>query len=428
MDHANTPKSASESRRDFMKATTSAAAIAGMGLAGRAHAEGKDVINVGLVGCGGRGTGAAFNSLQADPATKIVAMADVFEDRMDSSLKRLQKKWGDRIAVSDDSKHLGFDSYKKVVDAGCDYVIFATPPYFRPEHIAYAVEKGINIFSEKPVAVDPVGARSVMNSGEVAKQKGLSFVAGTQRRHQKEYLDVYGKVQDGSIGKVLAARCYWMMNQLWFRKRDPKWNDMEWMIRDWVNWAWLSGDHIVEQHVHNLDVCNWYLSKDGTVINPVKAVGMGGRARRVTGDQYDFFAVDYTYPGDVHVASYCRQINGCARNVGEEVVGEKGMARREGIVGPNPFSTRTKRGQKNTNPYDQEHIDLIDSIRNNKGLNEAHNVATSTLTAIMGRQAAYTGLEVTWEDMMSSDLKLGPEKIDWDVKLPTTGVPVPGKA
>ena len=447
-DHA--PCRRGGSRREFLKASTAAAVAANVSLLGRAYAAGKDEIKVGLVGCGGRGSGALINAIDADPKVRAVALADCMDDATLAGrpkglpvIRRALKDRGQEI--DDDHVFIGFDAYQKILKLDLDYVILATPPYFRPEHIEAAVKAGKNVFSEKPVAVDPPGARKVIAAGELAKSKGLSIAAGTQRRHEKVYLETCARIRDGIIGDIVAARCYWNMGQLWYKLRqDPKvpgreaWSDMKWMIRDWVNWSWLSGDHIVEQHVHNLDVINWF-----TGAHPVRAVGMGGRARRVTGNQFDFFAVDYEFADGMHSASYCRQINGCDRNVAETVIGTKGSAVTKSghsdvtdRAGNSLFSFHTssrkrkkgdQKAQQQTNPYVQEHIDLIDSIRNGKGLNEAYNVATSTLTAIMGRTAAYTGKVVTWEEMMNADWRLGPEKVDWDVPLLPTDIPVPGR-
>jgi len=232
---------------------------------------------------------------------------------------------------------------------------------------------------------------------------GLSVVAGTQRRHKKAYIETYKRIADGAIGQIVAARCYWNQSQLWYRERDPKWSDMEWMIRDWVNWTWLSGDHIVEQHVHNIDVINWFTGK-----HPVKAVGMGARTRRVTGDQYDFFAVDFEFDGGMHLESMCRQINGCANNVSEFIVGTKGSSNcANKIFSPDGSVAWSYEGPKEQE-YVEEHTDLVESIRTGKPINEARNVAESTMMAIMGRISAYSGKEVAWDELMGSDLRLGP--------------------
>lgn len=430
-----TQPSAGANRRQFIKESGAVALAANLGALGAVHASSPGTIKVGLVGCGGRGQGAMIDALNADPRVRITALADVFDQgekgvhtafgRLESQGQKIEK---DRVFV-------GFDAYKKLLALDLDYVILATPPHFRPDHIAAAVEAGKHVFTEKPVAVDPPGARKVMEAGELARTKKLSIAAGTQRRHQAPYLENYQRIRDGAIGPIVAARCYWNSNQLWYRHREdakyPQYktcSDMELMIRDWVNWSWLSGDHICEQHVHNLDVINWFLSKDGTAEHPTRAVGMGGRARRVTGDQFDFFSIDFEYPGSVHVSSYCRQVNGCDGNISEAIVGEQGTSTGAGrITGPKAWSWNSR--DKYLNPYVQEHKDLVASITGQGPyLNEARNVATSTLTAIMGRTAAYTGRPVTWEEMMASNLRLGPKEYDWDIALFPQQPPVPGRA
>jgi len=447
------------SRRDFVAAAGAIAASGAFTVLSRAddkpaaNTSGGETIKVALVGCGGRGGGAAGNSLDADPRVKIVAMADVFKDRLEGTLSNLQSKHPDRVDVGD-RKFLGFDAYKEIMKTDATYVILATPPHFRPYHIQAAVEAKKNVFTEKPCAVDPWGVRTVLAAGEKAKELGLSIVAGTQRRHQGPYVEAAKMVRDGAIGKITSARAYWNQTQLWYKERQREWSDMEWMIRDWVNWCWLSGDHINEQHVHNLDVINWFMTEShqsATPVHPVRAVGMGGRAHRVTGDQYDFFAVDFHYPDGVHMASYCRQVNDCDQNVSEAIIGEKGSLntaagfRLVGADGKPLLSGgggrgKGKGGKKSQpgtgpfaayhpDPYVQEHKDLIDSITNNKKLNEAANVATSTMTAILGRVAAYTGKEVSWDELLKSDLRLGPKEYDFDAKLPTNlKPPVPGRA
>jgi len=389
-------------------------------------------IKAGLIGCGGRGTGAAVNFLDAGPNLQVVALADVFKDRVDDCRKQLKEQKS--VEVPDDKCFTGFDAYKQLLESGVDYVIIATPPHFRPMQFQAAVEARKNVFMEKPVAVDPVGARSIMDSAEKAKALGLKVATGTQRRHQRPYIEVYNRVMDGAIGEIVAARAYWNQSQLWFKERAKGWSDMEWMIRDWVNWCWLSGDHIVEQHIHNLDVINWFTNS-----HPAKAVGMGGRARRVTGDQYDFFSVDYEMQNGIHMMSMCRQIDGCVNNVSEFLVGSKGSTNcADTIWGPNGEVVWSFKDQKPAeqggaevaepnSPYVQEHIDLVTAIRQNKPINEAANTAVSTLTAIMGRVAAYTGKEVTWDEMMASTMKLGPETYELG-KSPLINVviPVPG--
>ncbi len=402
------------SRRDFVRVAVAGAAISS---APRFvfGAENDKPLRIGLVGCGGRGTGAAHNAMAADPNAKVVALADLYPDRMSKCAESLRKN----APIEDKHCFLGLDAYKKVLDLDVDYVILATPPYFRPEHLAACVAAGKHVFMEKPVGVDPVGVRSIMESGRKAREKNLAIVAGTQRRHQHEYLETIKRIKDGEIGKIVAGQVYWNGGTAKHYFRQEGWSDMEWMIRDWFNWRWLSGDHVVEQHVHNIDIANWVIGA-----HPIKAVAMGGRQRRPTGDQYDFFATDFTYPGEVHVASQCRQIDGCAGNVSERLVGEKGWSDCNSFistVGKLDYQKKAKR-----DALVQEHKDLIDAIRSGEPLNEAQNVAESTMAAIMARTSAYTGKEVTWEHMMKSDEALSAPDYELTEANIKAHIPVPG--
>ena len=396
------------SRRTFVKSAAVAAAAAGTFPHFATGAENDKVIKVGVVGCGGRGTGAAHNAMDASKHVRITAIADLYQDRLDNAKKQLSGRG--------EIKHsfLGFDGFQKVCDTDVDYVILATPPYYRPEHMTACVKAGKHVFCEKPVAVDPVGIRRFMAAGEAAKKKGLSIVAGTQRRHQNGYVQTMQLIHKGAIGKIVSAQCYWNGGQLWYKTREPGWSEQEWMHRDWVNWTWLSGDHIVEQHVHNLDIINWAI---GT--HPTKVVAMGARHRRVTGNQFDCFSADYEYPDNVHVHSMCRQISGCVNNVSERVMGTEGVSNCNGWL-----STFGQLRFEGENPYVQEHKDLIAAMQS-EPLNEAQNVAESTLTAIMGRISAYTGKEVTWDEVMKSDLvppsyELSEANIREDIATPGT--------
>jgi predicted dehydrogenase len=410
-------------RRDFIKATSAAslatAVSGGIGL----RAAGSDAIRVGMIGCGGRGTGAAIDCLGADPGVEIVAMGDLFADRIESSLVRLREKHADRVKVTPEQCFTGFDAYQKVCAVPeVNLVVTATPPGFRPPHLKAAVEAGKHVFMEKPVAVDPIGVRSVIASSELAGRKGLAIVAGTQRRHQARYLEVMKRIRDGAIGDVIGGQCYWNQGELWVVQKTPRMTDMEWQCRNWLYFTWLSGDHIVEQHVHNIDVINWAF---GTT--PVKVMGMGGRQVR-TGPEYgnifDHFAVEFEYPNGARVMSMCRQIPGCADRVEERIVGTKGAAMGYGeISGPNPW----KFEGDEVNPYVQEHIDLIASIRAGKPLNEGKRIAESTLCAILGRMSAYTGRAISWDwAVNASKLDLAPAKYEFG-PLPVAPVAVPGK-
>ena len=390
------------------------------------------VLKAGVIGCGGRGTGAALNFLDAGPNLQIVALADTFKDRVDACRDELKKQ--KNMEVPADKCFVGFDAYQKVLAENVDLVILATPPFFRPEHLAAAVAARKHIFTEKPLCVDPTGARSVMATALKAKEMDLTIVTGTQRRHQRDYNGTYQQVKAGAIGEIVGGNVYWNQNKLWHRDKDASWTEMEWMIRNWVNWSWLSGDHIVEQHVHNIDVMNWF-----TGSHPVKAVGMGSRLRRVTGDQYDFFDVDYTFENGIHFHSMCRQINGCVGNVSEHIQGTEGSSNcRNSILDLKgneiwkyeyPLDEQGKPSSgKMKDPYVQEHIDMITAIRTGKPFNELENTAISTMTAIMGRISAYTGKETTWDEMMNSDLKLGPKVFAFGPVDVPKDVPVAGEA
>ncbi len=364
------------------------------------------VLKAGIIGCGGRGSGAAINFLDAGPNLTITALGDVFEDRVKNCANKIKTEKG--IDVPQENQFVGFDAFEKVIDSDVDIIILATPPKFRPEHFEAAVRARKHVFMEKPLAVDPVGIRRIIATAKMADAQGLKIVTGTQRRHQHNYINLIKELNDNNaIGEIVSANVYWNQNKLWHRDRNPSWSEMEWMIRDWVNWCWLSGDHIVEQHVHNIDVANWFM---GT--HPVKAVGFGSRHRRVTGDQYDNFSVDYIYEDGRHVHSMCRQINGTVNAVHEIFHGTKGIATTAGklrVVDAEGNELFTAEGSE-TSPYVQEHINLVTCIRQNIPFNEAEQTAISNMVAIMGRVSAYTGREVTYDEMMNSDLKLGPDR------------------
>ncbi|MGD8452484.1 MAG: Gfo/Idh/MocA family oxidoreductase [Phycisphaerae bacterium] len=430
------------SRRDFLRSSMIAAAASVAGGCAAARPGGAapgttpqpvpappikalPKLRVGLIGSGGRGTGATINCVQSAPNIEVVAMGDLFQDRINSSRERLTKDLGDACKVTDGRCFTGFDNYMKVLECPeVDMVILATPPGFRPLHLAAAVAAGKHVFMEKPVGVDPVGIRSVIASAEVAKQKGLAIVAGTQRRHEAAYLETMRRILDGAIGEVVAAQCYWNQGDLWVKEREPGWSDMEWQCRNWLYFTWLSGDHIVEQHVHNIDVVNWAMGGP-----PVKAVGMGGRQWRVEpqyGNIFDHFAIEYEYANGARVLSMCRQIKGCSTRVSERLVGTLGTSDPNGLIeGKNPY--RYEAPENEVNPYVQEHADLIASIRNGEPLNEARRVAESTLTAIMGRMSAYTGREISWDWVMnSSKLNLMPAKCEFG-DLPIEPPAMPGE-
>jgi len=315
----------------------------------------------------------------------------------------------------------GLDAYKQVLDSGVNYVILATPPGFRPLHIEAVVAAGKTLFTEKPVGVDGPGLRKVFKAYDEAKGKGLCIAAGTQRRHEAPYIETIKAIHNGAIGDIVSGRVFWMQGILWARDPRPEMTtEVARQMWNWYNYTWLGGDHIVEQHVHNLDVANWAIGH-----HPESAVGMGFRTRTDPhyGHIYDFFAIDYAYPKDVHVLSMCRQISDCANEIGEHIYGTKGYCHVNGYtINGKPVGRRVK-----ISPYVQEHTDLIESVRSGKPLNELKNVAESTLTAIMGRMSAYTGKPVTWDQALNSEEQLMPDNLDWNTRLPNWQLAIPGK-
>ena len=424
------------SRRDFLTTSAIAAAAtwAGGCIAGGRAAPGPGIrpprraplpLRVGLIGCGGRGTGAALDCVRSSPNVQIVALGDLFEDRLDKCCGTLGEL-GESFQVTGDHCFAGFEAYTQVLACDVDLVILATPPGFRPLHLWAAIEAGKHVFMEKPVAVDPVGVRWVLAASELAARKGLAIVAGTQRRHDPGYIETMRRIHAGAIGEIVAGQCYWNQGGLWVKRREPDWSDMEWQCRNWLYFTWLSGDHIVEQHVHNLDIMNWAMGSP-----PVKAVGMGGRQARTGeefGNVYDHFAVEFEYPSGARVLSTCRQTEHASERVSERLVGTRGVA--------DPSGEIHRRGRlrykyepegEPVNPYVQEHVDLIASIRRGRPLNEGRQVAESTLTAIMGRMSAYTGREVSWDWVLNaSELDLTPPAYELG-DLPVEPVAVPGE-
>ena len=433
-DETTTDKAALTRREVLKTASLASLATAFSATGGVFAAHASERIRVGLIGCGGRGTGAAVDCTTASPDTVITALGDVFPDQLEWSLGQLKEKLPkERLAVTPETCFTGLDAYEKVVAADVDLVILAAPPFFRPSHLAAAIGKGKHVFTEKPVAVDPIGVRSVIATAELAASKGLAIVAGTQRRHQAHYLEIMKRVQGGDIGELVAGQCYWNMGALWVERAAQNWadrivkdwSDMEWQIRNWLFTAWCSGDHIVEQHVHNLDVMNWAFGA-----HPVKATGMGGRAARTDpmyGDIFDHFAVEYEYPNGARVLSMCRQTAGASENVSERVVGTDGFSYTDSADGYIKGEKAYENEQASPNPYVQEHADLIASIKAGKPLNEGRQVAESTLTAIMGRMSAYTGHALSWDwAMNASKLDLTPPQMEFGA-LPPLEVAVPGK-
>ncbi|HEY3913585.1 MAG TPA: Gfo/Idh/MocA family oxidoreductase [Verrucomicrobiae bacterium] len=423
-------------RRNFLKTTSTLAAAAA--IAPGVFAAGDDTLKLALIGCGGRGSGAANQALSTDAPLKLVAMADAFKDRLDDSYNALKANHADRVDVQEDNKFVGFDAYQHAI-AMADVVILATPPGFRPPHFEEAVRQGKHIFMEKPVAVDAPGVRKVLAAAEEAKKKNLKVAVGLQRHHQKGYLETIQRLHDGAVGDIVAMRCYWNGNSPWVRERKKleeaagrPLTEMEYQMRNWYYFVWLCGDHINEQHIHNLDVINWV--KKG---HPVRAWGMGGREVRKgidNGEIFDHHAVEFEYADGTRLSSQCRHIPGCWDNVSEHVQGTKGLCdvssfRIEGEM-PYHFNATGSR-----DPYQQEHDDLFNAIRRDIPYNEtAAYGAYSTMTAIMGRMATYSGKEIAWDDAINSQIDTMPKVLGWDADTPTkpdaTGhypIPVPGK-
>lgn len=412
------------SRRGFLKTSS---AVAGGALLGAlaperfAHAaSGSDELKIALVGCGGRGSGAANQALSTYTLgpVKLVATADVHEDRMEKSLENLQKQHADRVDVPKERQFLGFDAYKKAIETA-DVVILATPPGFRPMQFEAAVKAGKHVFMEKPVASDAAGVRQVLAAAEEAKKKGLKVGVGLQRHHQAGYIETVKRLHDGAIGDIVSMRAYWNGQRPWQKKRadlDKQYGkeltEMEYQLRNWYYFTWLSGDHIAEQHIHNLDVINWVKKA-----HPVKARAMGGReinnGGADDGEIYDHFAVQFEYEDGSICFSECRHQPGCWNSVSEHAQGTKGRSdiSKYQIFGADQWRYKAE-GAKD--PYQQEHDDLFTAIRENKEYSEAVLGAESTMTAILGRMAAYSGKEIDYSKALASEKNLLPDKLAWD--------------
>jgi len=413
------------SRRSFLKRST----IAGAGASAftivkpeLVRGAGKEKLKAGLVGCGGRGTQAIEDVLNGAPNVEVVAMGDIFEDRLERSLKQLRASkriaaFQDRLNVDAEHRFVGFDAFKKVIASDIDIVMLATPPGYRPEHFEAAIEAKKHVFCEKPFGTDPVGVRRSMAAAKKSEELKLTVKSGAQRRSQKKYLEALQRVKDGEIGDIVACYAYWIGGPVIQQKaRDAKWGDMEWQHRAWYSFVWICGDQIVEQHLHNIDVCNWFM---GT--HPVEVVASGGAVWRpkeeLYGNIYDHVSADFVYANGVHMSSYCRQYpRGCYGDVSELFVGTKGKIDCHNM------------GSQGLNPYVQEHTDMVNSILGTGPyINEAMAVAESTMTCIMGRESAYSGQKITWDQMMKSQLDLQPKAFDYKLKMDVPPLPVPGQ-
>ena len=412
-------------RRGFLQ-TSAAAAVASTIVAPSVHAAGSDLLKIALVGCGGRGTGAAINALGADKNVKLVAVADVFEDRAKSGLNTVKAAFPDKVDVKPEMIFSGFDGYKAATDA-CDVVVMAAPPGFRPQHFAYAVEKGKHVFMEKPHAVDAVGARSVIASARVAKEKGLSVVSGFCYRFDPFKRDLAKRIHDKAIGDVTNIYTTFLTGELW--TRGTKTNDpaqMEYQMRMWYYYTWLSGDFIVEQAIHNVDKACWILNDE----MPKTAVGLGGRHVRTDpkfGNIWDNFSIVYDYASGAKVVLQCRQMKDCVGDNGDAIQGTKGSCDFMRHTLKSGGTTYKPEGKHDFGSmYQIEHDELFASIRTGKPVNDAERSANSTLMAIMGREAAYTGQKISWDKMLTSKQSLAPAKYEWGENL-VPAVAMPGK-
>ena len=434
----NQPEISAINRRNFIKTTSTIAA--GLTLAPGVFAQHDDTLKIALIGCGGRGSGAADQALSTKGPVKLVAMADVFKDRLNSSYDMLKGKHADRVDVPEGNKFIGFDAYKHAIELA-DVVILATPPGFRPMTFEEAVRQGKHIFTDKPVATDAPGVRRFLAAAAESKKKNLKVGVGLQRHHQIGYIDTIKRLHDGAIGDIVSMRAYWDGNTPWVHPRETleaqagrKLTEMEYQMRNWYYFQWICGDHIVEQHIHNLDVINWVKGA-----HPVRAQGMGGcevRKGKDYGEIFDHHFVEFQYPDGTYLSSQCRHILGCYDSVSEHVVGTKGRC------DINDYAIRDKHNkvgwkfkmEHQPNPYQQEHDDLFAAIRADKPYNEAEYGANSTMTAILGRMATYSGKMIDWDDAINSKISLFPKELSWDADMPVKPgpdgmykLPVPGK-
>ncbi len=446
-NHTNSNGIAGVSRRGFVKAAAlagGAAAAGGFGLPTptarasmlRRAGAGNSSIKVGVIGCGGRGTGAVVNALEASPDTRLHAIADGFMDRIltcREEIEQLPPEMVARCPVDPENVFVGFDAYKKLLATDVDLVILATPPGFRPIHFAAAVEAGKHVFMEKPVAVCPAGVRMVIDAARKAKEKKLNVVCGTQRRHEACYLEAMKRIEGGAIGRVTGASVYWNQGGLWMHKRRPEWTDVEWQLRNWLYFDWLSGDHIVEQHVHNLDVAAWAMSLGASEPNsvwPVKVSGMGGRQSRTSPDYghvFDHFSVQFEYADGRVVNSSCRQVDGADGRVEEVINGTEGRAILSSGRARIEGKTTWRWDGAQENPYVAEHKDLVTGISGGVYINEGERIAHSTMMAVSGRMSAYSGKDMVWERVLKSPLDLRPSPTLALGPMPTPPVAIPGK-
>jgi myo-inositol 2-dehydrogenase / D-chiro-inositol 1-dehydrogenase len=440
MKNKDTLKNYETSRRSFVQKTalaTSGLLTVPLSVEAMANVYGAKKLKLALIGCGGRGSGAAVQALTADENVELVAMADAFADRIEKSLNGIKDHFDGKkkIEVKEKNRFVGFDAYKKAIDLA-DVVILTTPPGFRPYHFEYAIANDKHVFMEKPVATDPVGIRKVLATAKIAKAKKLNVVVGLQRHYQTKYIDIKQRIDQGAIGKIRSGQVYWNDAGVWVKKRQAGQSELEYQMRNWYYFNWLCGDHILEQHIHNIDVANWFIGD-----YPVSAQGMGGRQVRNGkdhGEIFDHHFVEFTYASGAVISSQCRHIPGTMRRVDEVFQGTQGSVEiGKGLItdleGNSKYKYPRKWGE-DSNPYQVEHDRLFASIRNGGVIADAENGAMSTLTAILGRMATYTGKKITLEEALNSELHLMPETVTWDSTPPSVPdsegnypIPTPGK-
>jgi myo-inositol 2-dehydrogenase/D-chiro-inositol 1-dehydrogenase len=429
----NTGISGKTNRRLFLK-STSAAVIGStlpftMGFAKPATGLTANTLKVGLIGCGGRGTGAAAQALAADPDVVLTAMGDVFMDQLEASYAAIVEEQPKKVKVDKAHKFIGFDAYKKVIESGVDVVILTTPPGFRPEHLMAAVNAGKHVFCEKPVAVDAPGVRRVLEAAKKAKEKNLSLVSGFTFRFDMPKRALFEKVLNGEIGEIKTVSSTRNGGDLWYKPRQPQWTDMEYQLRNWYYQNWLSGDYIVEMIVHSLDMMTWAMGGK----TPVRATGTGGRQVRtdkIFGNIYDHFAIEYEYANGARGFSFSRQQPGCSNRNTVEIAGTRGDAfvnAGQGVRITNSKGTWEYDGEKN-NPYQTQHDELFASIRKSKPMNDGQMMANSTMVAILSRMVGYSGQTITWDEAFNSRQVLGPEpnQYSWNLKYTSPNVAIPG--
>lgn len=442
MDEQEKSKSKGLTRKEFFRNATMAAGggllLSSLPVGASAYAAANDTIKVAVVGCGGRGTGAATQALSADEGVKIVALADAFRDRLDQCYSRLSDRFGDsgRVDVPEDHKFTGFNAYQHAIDLA-DVVILATTPGFRPLHFEYAINAGKHVFMEKPVATDVPGVRRVLEAGRKAKANNLNVVVGLQRHYQNNYRNAVNRVQNNELGKIVSGQVYWNSGGVWVREREPNQTELEYQMRNWYYFNWLCGDHILEQHIHNIDVANWFIGE-----YPATAQGMGGREVRTGKDHgqiFDHHFVEFTYPGGAVISSQCRHQPNTMSRVDEVFQGTRATIHTDSshntvVRSLNGDILYDHDGSNDPNPYQQEHDELFASIRNGNVISDTENGAKSTMTAIMGRMATYSGQVIDWDEAMNSNIELVPDHLTWDSRPPVEPdqngnypVPVPGE-